>query len=325
MWPAPTSDNSPLSEPTMSRDLAQPSADDGLPEEVRCYVREAVSANTRRAYRADLEHFAAWGGTIPCSPDVVAAYLAQHAHVLAVATLRRRVAAISTAHQALGLPSPTGAKVVQATMRGIGRTHGAPQRRVKPLLLEDLMSIMATLDGGTKDARDRALLLVGFAGAFRRSELVSLDVADVEHVREGVVVTLARSKTDQEGEGRRIGIPLARRQHCPVRALEAWLECTGIDEGPIFCPVDRHGRVLRTRLSPEAVAIVVKVRAAKVGLDPADYSGHSLRAGLATSAASAGVSTLAIHRQTGHRSDAMLARYVRQGTLFEDNASGALL
>ena len=165
----------------------------------------------------------------------------------------------------------------------------------------------------------------GRAGAFRRSELVALDVADVDHVREGVVVTLARSKTDQEGEGRRIGIPFARRKHCPVRALEAWLERARIDEGPIFHPVDRHERLLPTRLSPEAVAVVVKQRAAQVGLDPANYSGHSLRAGLATSAAAAGVSTLAIRRQTGHRSDAMLARYVRQGTLFEDNAAGAIL
>jgi integrase len=305
--------------------LAQLSPSEGLPEGVHGYIREAISSNTRRAYNADLEHFAAWGGTIPCSPDVVAAYLAQHAHVFAVATLRRRVAAISTAHQARGLPNPAGTKVVQATMRGIARTHGKPQRRVKPLLLEDLMSIMASLGDGIRDARDRALLLVGFAGAFRRSELVSLDVADVEHVREGIVVTLARSKTDQEGEGRRIGIPFARRKHCPVRALEAWLERTGINEGPIIRPVDRHGRLLPTRLSPEAVAVIVKGRAAQVGLDPILYSGHSLRAGLATSAAAAGVSTLAIRRQTGHKSDAMLARYVRQGTLFENNAAGAIL
>jgi integrase len=176
-----------------------------------------------------------------------------------------------------------------------------------------------------KDQRDRAILLVGFAGAFRRSELVSLEYDDIEFVAQGIVVTLRRSKTDQEGIGRKIAIPLARGIACPVAALKAWLEISGISSGPIFRPIDRHSRMQQNGLSGDAVAMVVKERASAVGLDATRYSGHSLRAGLATSAAAAGVSGWAIKRQTGHKSDSMLARYIRDGQLFRENAAGAVL
>ncbi len=139
------------------------------------------------------------------------------------------------------------------------------------------------------------------------------------------MVHLRRSKTDQEGAGRKIGIPHGRTRWCPVTALNSWMERAGIEEGPIFRPVDRHGKVGAQRLSGEGVSLVIKERAAAVGLDPDDYSGHSLRAGLATSAAAAGVSSWKIRQQTGHASDAMLARYIRDGEIFVDNAAGALL
>lgn len=138
-------------------------------------------------------------------------------------------------------------------------------------------------------------------------------------------MTLRRSKTDQAGRGREIGIPFARGRFCPVKALEAWLQLAGIEGGPVFRPVDRYGRIDVGRLSPDAVASVVKAGVQEIGLDPTCYSGHSLRAGLATSAAMAGVSTLDIRKQTGHASDAMLARYVRSGELFTNNAAGHLL
>jgi integrase len=172
------------------------------------------------------------------------------------------------------------------------------------------------MDESSKVVRDRALLLIGFAGGLRRSELVSIDVCDIERVRQGVVVTIRRSKTDQKRMGRRIGVPLGRSRWRPVAALDGWLERAGISEGPIFRPVDRHSRVLGRRLSPEAICLVVRERVAAAGFDPAPFSGHSLRAGLATSAAQAGVASWRVRQRTGHASDAMLARYIRQGELF---------
>ncbi len=177
---------------------------------VRTYVHAATSDNTRRAYRSDLRHFLEWGGTVPASDVMVADYLARHAGLLSVATLARRVASISKAHAAGGLPSPARSELVRSTLRGIRRTHGQPQRRARPLTKEDLFSVLATTRDGPRDARDRALLLVGFAGAFRRSELVAIDCADVEPVKQGVVVHVHRSKTDQEGAGRKVGIPPPR-------------------------------------------------------------------------------------------------------------------
>jgi integrase len=176
-----------------------------------------------------------------------------------------------------------------------------------------------------KDARDRALLLIGFAGGFRRSEIVGLNCDDIERVRQGVIITLRRSKTDQEGAGRKVGIPFGRTRHCPALALERWLAVSRIEAGPIFRPVDRHGRVGSERLSGEAVSLVVKERVAAANIEPTGFSGHSLRAGFATSAVRAGVSTLKVRAQTGHASDAMLARYVRDSELFVDNAAGTLL
>jgi integrase len=176
-----------------------------------------------------------------------------------------------------------------------------------------------------KDVRDRALLLLGFAGGFRRSELIGLNFGDVVLVRQGLEVTLRRSKTDQNGVGRKIGIPHGRGRWCPVVALEQWHAASSITEGPVFRPVDRHGRVGLNRLSGEGVCLVVRERVHAAGIDPGDYSGHSLRAGLATSAAQAGVSTWKIRQQTGHASDAMLARHIRDGELFVGNVAGALL
>lgn len=289
------------------------------------YVRVSVSENTRRAYRSDLRHFVNWGGSIPSTDVMIADYLAAYADRLSVATLSRRVASIAKAHTSKGLISPTVSDLIKTTLRGIKRTHGQPQRVSAPLLTEDLLRIMNMLGDGPKDMRDRALLLVGFAGGFRRSELVALDVRDVRHVRQGMIINIRRSKTDQAGSGREIGIPHARGRFCPVASLKAWLQLAGIESGPIFRPINRHGQIDLVRLSPEAVATVVKERVTEIGLDPADYSGHSLRAGLATSAAMAGVSTLDIRKQTGHTSDAMLARYVRSGELFVNNPTASLL
>ena len=316
-----TLDNTPLSQPTTAPDQDA----EGLPDTVREFVSEAIADNTRRAYRSDLDHFTAWGGSIPCTPEVVASYLAGHAHIYAVATLQRRIASINTAHTASGHPSPTASKLVQATMRGIRKKQGSQQRQAQPLMLEDLIRIMPMLTSSPRDSRDRALLLIGFAGGFRRSELVGLNVEDIEPARQGLIIDIRRSKTDQMGEGRKVGIPFARGQFCPVQALEHWVEFSRIESGPLFRSVNRHGAISEKCLSGEAVSIIIKERVSLIGLDPAAYSGHSLRAGLATSAAMAGISSMSIRQQTGHKSDTMLARYVRSGELFSNNAAGQLL
>jgi integrase len=292
---------------------------------VRAYVEAGIAPATRRAYKADLEHFRAWGGGIPTTDLQLAAYLAEQAATLKVATLTRRLAAISIAHKAQRLASPVSSPLVRATMRGVRREHGTAQRQAAPLLREDLFIVLSAMGDRLKDLRDRALLLIGFAGGLRRSELAAIDLTDFERVREGTVLTIRRSKTDQEGFGRKIGIPFGRTIHCPVRALDNWLTGARVDDGPVFRPIDRHGRVSLGRLSGEAVSLILRDRMATAGFDPAKYSGHSLRAGLATSATRAGVSTFKIRQQTGHASDAMLSRYVREGELFLGNAAGALL
>ncbi len=327
-WPTAgllTSDNYYLSRPKPG--LAQDSAVDctDLPAAVARYVRASLADNTRRAYQSDLRHFEAWGGSLPASPEIVAAYLAVHADRLSVATLVRRIASLSKAHQARGLSNPIRSELVRMTLRGIKRKRRRTPLQAKPLLRDDLLLVLDAMGNSLKDLRDRALLLVGFAAALRRSELVALDVADGEYVRRGIVLHLPRSKTDQDGQGHKIAIPYGGGRWCPVACLDAWLSASGIAENAIFRPVDRYGRVRNARLSGEAISIIVRERIAAAGLDPIGYSGHSLRAGLATSAARAGIPAWRIKAQTRHVSEAMLARYIREGELFVDNAAGALL
>lgn len=176
-------------------------------------------------------------------------------------------------------------------------------------------------DSGLIGTRDRALILLGFAGAFRRSELVGLDVDDCAFGKDGLTVTLRRSKTDQAGEGRRVGIPYGSNPDtCPVRNLQEWIARAGVSVGPLFRSITRHG----CRLTGNDVARVVKKLALRAGLDPSKYAGHSLRAGHATSAAIAGASERSIMRQMGHRSVQMVRRYIREGNLFRENSAGKL-
>jgi integrase len=296
-----------------------------LPSAVRRLVDASLSEGTKRGYRNDIAHFEAWGAAIPASPNIIAAYLADLSLTYKTATIIRRLAAVSKAHDAIGAPNPTKSEIVRATMRGIKRTLGTVTNEAKPVLRDDLFQMLQHMDENAKGLRDKALLLVGFAGAFRRSELVGLDVADIEKVKQGIVVHLRRSKTDQEGRGRKIGIPFGRMRWCPVQHLSDWLDHAGITHGPVFRSIDRHGNVADQRLSGEAVSIIVKQRAHAAGFNAHNYSGHSLRAGLATSAAMAGASSFKIRAQTGHASDAMLSRYIRDGDMFTNNATGSVL
>jgi integrase len=323
-----TRDNLHLSRVTMalqSSQVCEINCTNSGPSTVADYIRESLAENTRVAYLSDLAHFEGWGGKIPASPETIAEYLVAHADALSVATLNRRLAALAKVHASRGFGNPTTVEIVKATLRGLKRIKGTAQHQATPLIKEDLFVVLEAMGSGLKDTRDRALLLLGFAGGFRRSELIGLNWEDVMPVRQGFVVTLRRSKTDQNGAGRKIGIPHSRGRWCPVAALEQWLTASGITQGALFRPVDRHHRVAAMRLSGEAVCLVVRERVAAADIDPTNYSGHSLRAGLATSAAQAGVSSWKIRQQTGHASDAMLARYVRDGELFTGNAAGTLL
>jgi integrase len=310
-----TRDNIHLSEPTPRAAVtATPASSIGIActdARVLHFIEAATAPNTRRAYDSDLKHFLAWGGSLPASPDVVARYLAAHATTHVMATLARRLVAIRRAHALQGLPDPVRSELVRLTFRGIRRAHGRPQRRAAALAAKEMATIVASLGDSVRDVRDRALLLIGFAGAFRRSELSRIDCKSIERTPRGVVITIPRSKTDQEGQSRQVAIPHGQNTICPVRALDQWLERAGISKGPMFRPVTRRGHVLPGRLSGDSIASIVKQRVRAIGLDPTRYSGHSLRAGFVTSAARAGTPAWRIKAQTGHASDALVGRYIR--------------
>ena len=278
------------------------------------FMAASQSAATKRAYASDLKHFFANGGSVPVSPAVLAEYLARCAEKLSVATLERRVTAIHKAHLEKNLKSPARSEAVKRVMQGIRRTLGTKQRQVKPMVKDDLLAALVMIDRQKmpiKAARDRALLLVGFASAMRRSELVAVRVEHLTYLANGVEIFLPSSKTDQEGNGRTVFVPQANGDRCPVRALELWLEITGINEGFVFRAVSRHDRVARHGLSAQSVALVVKASVERLGGDAKKVSGHSLQAGYCTSAAEKGLQPWQIREQTGHKSDVTLAKYIR--------------
>jgi integrase len=241
------------------------------------------------------------------------------------AGIDRVLSALAKAHQLAGYPGLRKHGAIAEVRAGIRRTLGTDQVRKAPLLVDALKKITKKLRAGLFGARDRALLLTGFAGAFRRSELVALDVADLVWVPEGLTILVRRSKTDQEGKGRTVPIPRGRYEAtCPVRAMRAWLEAAGIAAGAIFQGLTRGGRLTGKRLADRDVARLVKRAVGSTGLDSQFFSGHSLRAGLVTQAAREGKSDRKIMDQTGHRSRAMLDRYVREAELFVDNAASGL-
>ena len=299
-------------------------------EQVREYIRASKSENTLRGYQSDWRHFCAWceahgQSPLPATSETVASYIAGCASHLKVGSIQRRLNAITEAHKAMGLDSPTHSPLVANTMKGIRRTLGTTAAQKAPALTDDIRAMLDATDAGMIGLRDRALILLGFAGAFRRSELVGLAVDDSAFGKDGLTVTLRRSKTDQAGAGRKIGIPYGSNpETCPVRVLQAWLEQGGITAGPLFRSINRHGHLQPGRLSGIDVARIVKKLAERAGLDAGKYAGHSLRAGHATSAAIAGASERSIMNQTGHRSVQMVRRYIRDGCLFRENSAAKL-
>lgn len=299
-------------------------------EQARDFIRASKAENTLRGYKSDWRHFCQWCEghglcPLPVSPEAVASYIAECTGHLKVGSIQRRLNAIAEAHKTMGLDSPTAAGIVKNTLKGIKRTLGTAAIQKAPALTDDIRAMVGMADSGLIDLRDRALILLGFAGAFRCSEVVGLDIGDLDFGRDGLTVTLRRSKTDQEGQGRKVGIPYGSNPDtCPVRILQTWLEAVGVASGPVFLPINRHGKVRQSRLAPADVARIVKKLALRAGLDPAKYAGHSLRAGHATSAAVAGASERSIMAQTGHKSVQMVRRYIRDGSLFRENSAGKL-
>jgi site-specific recombinase XerD len=290
-------------------------------------AEKAVS--TRKAYGTDFRLFKAWCdgkgvSALPASPETVAAYLATQAGTSKTSTLGRRVAAIRYAHKLAGLPLPTDAEGVKATMRGIRRTFGTARVRKAPAIAGKMVGMVATAPDKLVGLRDRALLLIGFGGALRRSELVALDVADCVETEIGLLVTIRGSKTDQERAG--VTIAIARGDiACPVKALRKWLDAAGIEAGPIFRPINKAGTVRASRLTCRSVANIVKAYAGRAGFDARTFSGHSLRAGFLTSAAGKGASIFKMMDVSRHKSVDTLRGYVRDAELFKNHAGAGLL
>lgn len=300
-------------------------------DQARQFFEQTTAANTVKSYQSDWRAFDAWCTehglvALPATPEVVACYLTACAmRGLKVTTIRRHLAAINAEHRAHGMESPTRSTVVTGVMRGMQRTLGTPPQPMDALLTEDIQQMVAMLPATLLGMRDAALLLIGFAGAFRRSELVALEVDDLQLRSEGYLIRIRRSKTDQQGRGRWVGIPYGDHPTtCPVLALQRWLAASTITEGAVFHGVNRHGQLASTRLSKRAIADIVKRAAKTGGLDPSRYSGHSLRSGHCTSAARAGVPERIIMQQTGHRSERMVRHYIQQSSVFTENSAKAL-
>lgn len=311
------------------------------------YAKNSRSKSTVKSYSSDWRDFDSWclakGLTaMPADPYSVACYLADRASQsftdpkgaqqlpLKTSTLARRLSAISQAHQVAGIDFNRRHPAIQETWKGIRNTHGISQKGKEPILIEDLRRMVESIQTSKGDKeilmgfRDKALLLLGFAGAFRRSELVSLDVEDLKLVRDGYIVKLKRSKTDQQGEGREVAIPYGSNPStCPVRAMQDWINIGSLQEGPLFMPINRHGQKSTTAMTSHAVAVIIKKYALNKEM-AAELSGHSLRAGFATTAAMAGVQEYAIMKQTGHKRSDTLKKYIRSRDLWKDNPAARI-
>jgi site-specific recombinase XerD len=297
------------------------------------FAKASKSAATLTAYGTDFSIFESWCrghglSALPATCEAVVAFLAAQAQAgKRASTLSRRLAAIGYMHKIANVPSPIGSEVIKATLSGIRRSIGAPPVRKKAATSDIVLSMAGTIGGESlRQLRDKAILLVGFASAMRRSEIVALNVSDLEWTTEGVLIHIRRSKTDQEGLGQAVAVPRGATA-CPVAALKAWIEAAGITSGPLFVRIwnKRAQRVTSQRLHGRAVAAIVKAGAGRLGFDVSAFGAHSLRSGLVTSAVKRGVSLLKICDQTRHKSIEMLRIYCRDAELFVGNAAAGLL
>jgi integrase len=323
-----------LADPVLASDpseLAATEEPSALVQSAKGYALNARAQGTLTAYRKHWASFTAWCAKegfceLPAAPQTLALYLAARADEgRKVATLSLALSAISQAHAVGGHPSPRSDRLVQETWKGIRRRLGVAQQQKDPISAKELRRIMDELPAGLVGLRDRALLTLGFAGGFRRSELVALDCADLSFVSEGLEALVRRSKTDQEGAGLTKVIAFGGDPStCPVRATKDWLELAGIGDGPVFRPINRHEQLSAKRLTDFAVAVIIKRAAKKAGLPTPQLSGHSLRAGFVTEAKKNGADDVAIMDQTGHKSLAMVHRYHRRTKKWVKPASSKL-
>lgn len=305
-----------------------------ITEIARGYARAGKAGNTRRSYATGWAQFEAWCArtglaALPADPQAAALFLAAlAADGRKPSTVALRLAAIVARHRDAGAPFDDGHFALSEVMAGIRRSHGVAPDKKAPILSPDLRAMIEAMPEGLPGIRDRAVLLLGYGGALRRSELAALDCADVEQAEQGLVLKLRRSKSDQDGEGTIIAIHKGRDPRlCAYEAHVAWLAASGISDGPLFRPLAGLGGagVRPERMTDRNVALIVKHAAARAGLDPARYAAHSLRAGLATSAALAGADLLSIMRQTRHRSVDVARGYVRIADIWRDNVTARVL
>jgi len=281
-------------------------------------LKNSKSANTLRAYKADFKDFSAFCvknglNFLPTEPKILSLYLTHLSATSKFSTLKRRIASISVIHKIKGHYLDTKHPIIMENLHGIKRVKGSNQKAKKPLLINDLKLIINVINEANqsekKKIRDKTIILVGFSGGFRRSELVNIDYDDLEFVNEGVKIFVKRSKTDQSGEGMTKAIPyFDNKLFCPVTNLKKWIDYTEVKSGKIF------------DISDKSVALIIKKYASLSGLDANRYAGHSLRSGFATSTAEAGAEERNIMAMTGHKTTQMVRRYIHEANLFKNNA-----
>ena len=281
-------------------------------------LKNSKSLNTIRAYQSDFNDFSLFCSkngfqSMPTQPKILALYLTDLSSKSKYSTLKRRLASISILHKIKGHYIDTKHPIIIENLMGIKRVKGSNQKGKKPLLINDLKTIIKAIDQSKekdkRKIRDKALLLTGFSGGFRRSELVDIEYKDIEFVSEGVKIFVKRSKTDQSGEGMTKAIPyFDNKNFCPVKALKKWTEIIDFKNGKIF------------NISDKSVALIIKKYAYHAGLDSHKYAGHSLRSGFATSTAESGAEERSIMAMTGHKSTEMVRRYIKEANLFKNNA-----
>ena len=302
-----------------------------LQDETLENLKSSKASNTVRAYKSDFRDFGLFCAkngfkNLPSEPKIVSFYLTYlSSKEVKISTIKRRLVSIGAIHKIKGHYLDTKHPVIIENLMGIKRRKGTNQKAKKPLLINNLKQIIDVIskekEADLKKLRNKALLLIGFAGGFRRNELVSLNVEDLEFVFEGLKITLKKSKTDQFGEGFIKGIPYFENSlYCPVKNIKNWLNISKIKKGPIFIRFSKGTKITYNRLSDQSVALIIKNYLIKGGIDSKEYSGHSLRSGFATSAAEAGAEERSIMAITGHKSSEMVRRYIKEANLFKNNA-----
>jgi len=292
------------------------------------YQIAATSDNTRRAYQADIRHFETWGGQLPATTESILRYLHAFAETLNPRTLSRHITALKQWHRSQHFSNPTEAPIVSKTLTGITRIHGKPKNKAPPLLPEHLTHITAYLStlSSLAACRDNALLQVGFLGAFRRSELVAIRIEDIDWQPNGIEILISKSKTDQLNTGQYCVIPNGNGQLCAVRAIKIWIEEANIKEGFIFRRIYRGNKVSVLNITADSVNEILKKHAFSAGIENAmNFSSHSMRRGLATTASRDGVSLPAIMRQGRWKQVDTVMEYIEAAQRFEENAAGQVL